>query len=1826
MELFVEDLISAVLDRARKSKVPEQVVKTVVQPTRQWILQHQQPSPPASTDLCYITDRILASSAPTNAPQPTYQDVGRTPKSKRSTTNLWSTRTSADVVVNTTTTRKKDDPPQEQDNSSSSIGAGLALHPVPERQVSSISVDETTDSTTTTAASSLEQQQPIQKQIQQDSSSSLVERGEQETMEASDRGRTSPMSGHSMTTTSDPIEASTTENPQEGGMDHNPQEAAAAPEESVVVTFLAQPPPPPPPFPPFLADRQHRQSESMLTSSSSSSTLLIQEAISIPLPSSPNSSHSRVTSTTTASPRNAAIVTDISASTSKEESTQEEQQQQQQQDKPETKENALDESQPSVVASMTQDVSVKGTTEQEDQKTPEPRLDRPQTTEEMDIETEKLPSSENDEDTTKSPRAEPNTSSPPSQSSNSELHSVGQPKPIEQKQNELIPLQKAPKSINETKNYDFEIKSKEELCTLQAIEQEIVSTANRETELSVEPKPAEWNVTVGQEAASLTMENADSTFLDRSASKDMKLEAGDGDNLSAVQASQQLKADVENAQVTPISEPAVKESDRGESSSASQAARGPQHSKVKNSPAAMATFLERRHGRHRFLAYSLSDYPPDDRTLLLFRRQIVQLGWWSPCKERSETPSIPKLLDVCYSIHAFLQLDKSNVVLVYCANGKTRTAIAIACYLKFAGLVHRTVEGFLHFLSKRGIEHPEDILKQLPPSLHLFFRQFDSVVELGGYVNRKPLLLRAIALQGIPVEDKPCLDIWDCNQRHVYSSHPEMWQQHSGADAPPLNHTKNSSQWADEEGFYRVNTVLEGDFLLLCRFGGDFAQETTIHDPSKILFRYANTTGFLSGGCPYELQPHKVDLMRRYAPHLDDDDFLVTLLFEAHWERSSDDLRNSDDAAGSTHLLSKDVVQRLATPSNICVWKSHQQEACNQGWNVIFQHHSARPNKSDVQDFQKFYKEKNMFLCSNHLVSLALQLSDFEYREAERLLLHSTLSWWQTDRERSVLASPKRGTKLSVVDEEKKEMEQKNFNGGYAMAKDEETSTKAILDILDSVNVKAGVELSERGNCWSNQALGESPTRRSLDLLERQDDRKTSKRRGSRASFDQNGSNAQSQPLQRRRDNSTWTHGQLGPDSGWMVPTIMYPQQGDIVNRFGPSYQQMLTFSSEMTPQTSQETSIHTLRPRLHLFSRDRPSNFPPPPSSKRQRQDGISDPNSASYTIPPYDSGLEATMELLLQTRHTAMTLSKLKHLSEESSQWGASSMESQEEGGETENRHDMSKADAEAIPDIETAESGDSTSRNKEAKLQQEKKWEDAKKAEAEQKEEEKKLKEQKRKEEEEAKRAEEEKKQAEESGNAGGDELPLKDDPEYAKYFKMLKMGMAKEQVLHAMKRDGKDSSVLDLDPTKSLKSQMPEDKPQGAEVPLKDDPEFQKYFKMLQMGLPVEAVKNALTRDGKDPAIMDLDPNRSLKSQTQQNGDGDEPALKDDPEYAKYFKMLQMGLPVGAVKNAIARDGKDPAIMDLDPNKSLKSQVEVGKGEADDGPPLKDDPEYQKYFKMLDMGLPIGAVKNALSRDGKDPAIMDLDPNKSVKSQMGGGETEADVGPPLKDDPEYAKYFKMLTMGLPMGAVKNALSRDCKDPAIMDLDPNKSLKSQLGGAEEEKDAGVPLKDDPEYAKYFKMMGMGLPPGAVKNALERDGKDPSILDLDPNKSVAFQIKSKGSATKKPVKKKKRVRRKKIYWTPIDPGRLKEDSMWSILRGSVAMDKLNYDVKEFEDLFTESADPADQKKKKPGAKEKDSKTKIQIIDAKRIMNGGIILAQLKTDYQRIADIVDKM
>ncbi len=54
--------------------------------------------------------------------------------------------------------------------------------------------------------------------------------------------------------------------------------------------------------------------------------------------------------------------------------------------------------------------------------------------------------------------------------------------------------------------------------------------------------------------------------------------------------------------------------------------------------------------------------------------------------------------------------------------------------------------------------------------------------------------------------------------------------------------------------------------------------------------------------------------------------------------------------------------------------------------------------------------------------------------------------------------------------------------------------------------------------------------------------------------------------------------------------------------------------------------------------------------------------------------------------------------------------------------------------------------------------------------------------------------------------------------------------------------------------------------------------------------------------------------------------------------------------------------------------------------------------------------MGAVKNALQRDGLDPSIMDFDPGRSLVSQLQAEVNEkVDTDPPLKDDPMYRSVY-------------------------------------------------------------------------------------------------------------------------------------------------------------------------------------------------------------------------
>lgn len=223
------------------------------------------------------------------------------------------------------------------------------------------------------------------------------------------------------------------------------------------------------------------------------------------------------------------------------------------------------------------------------------------------------------------------------------------------------------------------------------------------------------------------------------------------------------------------------------------------------------------------------------------------------------------------------------------------------------------------------------------------------------------------------------------------------------------------------------------------------------------------------------------------------------------------------------------------------------------------------------------------------------------------------------------------------------------------------------------------------------------------------------------------------------------------------------------------------------------------------------------------------------------------------------------------------------------------------------------------------------------------------------------------------------------------------------------------------------------------------------------------------------------------------------------------------------------------------------------------------------------------------------------------------TPVDSGrPALKNDPKYAKYIKMLKVGMPLPVVQHSMTRDGLDPTILEGDHNKPVP--------EAPTAVPLKEDPAYTKYFKMLKLGLPLGAVKNAMERDGVDSSVMDGDHNAPLSAKTPNVSSTKKK---EKDTHRRTRLHWETL--GQVNSNSVWAALADDEEMMSIEIDETEFTKLFQaeiKSTPTAAQS----GNSGSSSRNAVQVIDPKRANNGGIILARLRMSYDDMATIVDNV
>ena len=109
------------------------------------------------------------------------------------------------------------------------------------------------------------------------------------------------------------------------------------------------------------------------------------------------------------------------------------------------------------------------------------------------------------------------------------------------------------------------------------------------------------------------------------------------------------------------------------------------------------------------------------------------------------------------------------------------------------------------------------------------------------------------------------------------------------------------------------------------------------------------------------------------------------------------------------------------------------------------------------------------------------------------------------------------------------------------------------------------------------------------------------------------------------------------------------------------------------------------------------------------------------------------------------------------------------------------------------------------------------------------------------------------------------------------------------------------------------------------------------------------------------------------------------------YSKYFKMLKVGLPKEAVQAKMRQEGVDPDMLDKSPDEMISLNP---KPSVDDGPkvPANEHPKYAKYFKMVNFGVPKPVVTMKFQQEtGLDPALLDT---PEAAAPPGGEEADGD----------------------------------------------------------------------------------------------------------------------------------------------------------------------------------------------------------------------------------------
>lgn len=508
-----------------------------------------------------------------------------------------------------------------------------------------------------------------------------------------------------------------------------------------------------------------------------------------------------------------------------------------------------------------------------------------------------------------------------------------------------------------------------------------------------------------------------------------------------------------------------------------------------------------------------------------------------------------------------------------------------------------------------------------------------------------------------------------------------------------------------------------------------------------------------------------------------------------------------------------------------------------------------------------------------------------------------------------------------------------------------------------------------------------------------------------------------------------------------------------------------------------------------------------------------------------------------------------------------------------------------------------------------------------------------------------------------------IPVKDHEKYAKFFKLMKMGMPLEHIQRKASTEGLDASLLSK-PDQLLdedgKIFVLGQSEQGSQgIPVKEHEKFAKFFKLLKMGMPLEHIKLKASAEGLDggllstPDVLVNEDGSKFVAAARAAAKG--VPVKDHEKFAKFFKLMKMRMPMEHIKLKASAEGLDGELLstpDVLVDEDGK-KVDGAPATQAKGTPVKDHEKFAKFFRLLKMGMPMEHVKLKASSEGLDANLLET-PDKLVGAdgKEVKGEDVAPRGVPVKQHEKFAKYFKLIEMGMPLPHIKLKAASEGLDGDLLDA-PDKLVDED--GKEIKAGSGkkvVMASEHPSYVKYFKLLKMGMPRPQLELKMSAESLDPKVLDT-PDKMIPEDV--SGTAPKAPVKPAvtgpPKPKLRNLYWEAVKSEETtgtiwecfareedkKNKTKESAGPPSVAdlfaaraknqkpkpkKDVLDKFVDQLSDIFVNKpAKTKETEAKKPTKRR--APTRVALIDAKRANNIGIMLARFRLPYYKLRNAV---